>query len=362
MKMMLQRAMVEATRLTRTSRLGDATALIQRLLRGADQEQEAAGTTGADTLPRLLAPGTVDVTPERIGKAYRPAKDAPSGGRFVSLSFTNGAGRRAYKLYIPASYRGQPLPLIVMLHGCTQNADDFATGTGMNTLAEERGIFIAYPVQSGTANVSKCWNWFNPGDQRRDAGEPSLIAGITRQIMADHAIDPRRVYIAGLSAGGAQAAIMAVTYPDIYAACGVHSGLACGAAHNLASALNVMQKGSPAATGSPKGTTVPTIIFHGDKDTTVHPTNGTQLVEQLTQAAQGKLKVITDEGKVPGGHGYSSSRHVDAAGRTLFEHWVIHGAGHAWSGGHAPGSFTDPKGPNASRELVRFFLAHALKQ
>ena len=323
MKMMLQRAMVEATRLTRTGRLGDATTLIQRLLRGSGQQ--AAGTPGVDTLPQLLAPGTIDVTPERAGKAHRPATDAPAGGRFISLNFTNEAGKRAYKLFIPASYRGQPLPLIVMLHGCTQNADDFATGTAMNALGEERGHFIAYPVQSGTANVSKCWNWFNPGDQRRDAGEPSLIAGITRQIMADHAIDPQRVYVAGLSAGGAQAAIMAATYPDIYAACGVHSGVACGAASTLASALSVMQKGSStAATGSTKGTTVPTIVFHGAKDTTVNPANSTQLVEQLTQVANGDLKVITDDGSVPGGHSYSTSRHVDAKGRTLIEHWVVH--------------------------------------
>jgi poly(hydroxyalkanoate) depolymerase family esterase len=255
---------------------------------------------------------------------------------------------------------------VVMLHGCTQSPDDFAAGTKMNALAEEQIFLVAYPGQTSSANHGKCWNWFQPGDQQRDRGEPSLIAGITRQISRDYAIDRQRVYVAGLSAGGAAAAIMGATYPDIYAAVGVHSGLPCGAARDLASAFSAMRQGSP---GSPNraprssafegdGRLVPTIVFHGDKDATVQPQNGHQVIEQFRSSGLGELRSVTQPGRA-GGRTFSRTSHFDASGQAVLEMWVVHGAGHAWSGGSSAGSYADPQGPDASREMVRFFLEHS---
>ena len=257
-----------------------------------------------------------------------------------------------------------------MLHGCTQSPDDFAAGTRMNVLAEEHTCLVAYPAQAASANSSKCWNWFRPSDQQRGQGEPSLIAGITRQIMRDYAVDPQRVYVAGLSAGGAAAAIMGMAYPDLYAAIGVHSGLACGVASDLPSAFAAMQHGEAVAargSGSASGAgvsrrIVPTIVFHGDRDTTVHPCNGDRVVAQSRTTPMTDLRTTVQQGRVPGGHAYSRRLHADASGQTILEHWVIHGAGHAWSGGSPAGSYTDPQGPDATREMLRFFLEHPISK
>jgi poly(hydroxyalkanoate) depolymerase family esterase len=296
-------------------------------------------------------------TPGPMARAPEPL---PEGARFIAASFSSAAGSRGYKLYIPSTYRGTPVPLVVMLHGCTQSPDDFAAGTRMNTLAEEHGCLIVYPGQTQAANAQKCWNWFSPADQQRDQGEPALIAGITRRVMRDHAVDAGRIYVAGLSAGGAAAAIMAQAYPDLYAAVGVHSGLACGAARDMPSAFAAMRQGAPAPRqpGQPggDGRTVPTIVFHADKDGTVHPRNGDQVIAQ-SGAAQ-DLRSEVRRGQVPGGHAYSQTIHADEAGQPVLEQWLIHGGGHAWSGGSTAGSYTDPRGPDASREMLRFFLTH----
>ena len=260
---------------------------------------------------------------------------------------------------VPSCYEGQPLPLVVMLHGCTQSPDDFAAGTRMNALAEEHACLVAYPGQTPSANSSKCWNWFSPQDQRRDQGEPSLIAGITRQIMSDYAGNLRRVYIAGLSAGGAAASIMGAEYPDLYAAVGVHSGLASGSAHDVPSAFAAMRQGGPVPGGLRRDLSrepMPTIIFHGDRDKTVHPINGDQVAVHSRAGAE--MGTSVRRGQSSGGIGYSCTVHADASNTPMLEHWALHGVGHAWSGGSPDGSYTEPRGPDASREMLRFFLEH----
>jgi len=216
--------------------------------------------------------------------------------------------------------------------------------------------------QHREANQAKCWNWFRTADQQRGKGEPSLIAGITRQIMSDYSVDPKRVYVGGLSAGAAAAAIMGTTYSDLYAAVGVHSGLACGAAADLPSAFVAMRQGGVSDDNVilDGGPSVPTIVFHGDRDVTVHPDNGDQVLEQSMKRSRTKKKV--HRGRVAGGHAYTRTIHIDASGRGIFEHWNIHGAGHAWSGGSPAGSYTDPRGPDATREMLRFFLEHSLPE
>jgi poly(hydroxyalkanoate) depolymerase family esterase len=321
----------------RTSRLQVANALRQFL--------EHAGRHGA---ARDLH-GLVGRAPVRV----------PDGAQFEERTYANDAGSRAYKLYIPSGYNGQPLPLVVMLHGCKQSPDDFAVGTRMNDLAEEQMFLVAYPAQAQSANVSKCWNWFNAHDQQRGEGEPSLIAGITREVIRDFPVQPKRVYVAGLSAGGAAAAIMGSAYPDLYAAIGVHSGLACGAASDMPSAFEAMRQGQVSGRRvsrdyGERGGTVPTIVFHGDCDTIVNPVNGDQVIAQSKTAAD--LEITVSRGKAPGGISYTRTVQMDESGRPVLEQWVLHGAGHAWSGGSSAASYTEPRGPDASREMIRFFL------
>ncbi|QKY05788.1 PHB depolymerase family esterase [Janthinobacterium lividum] len=289
--------------------------------------------------------------------ATTPA-EVPAGAQFIDGVYRNHAGTRSYKLYIPSSYHGQAMPLIVMLHGCTQNPDDFAAGTQMNALAEEKECFVVYPAQTQGANSSRCWNWFNAIDQQRDQGEPSLIAGIARQVIDDYPVNEREVFVAGLSAGGAMAVIVGTLYPDLFAAVGVHSGLPFASAQDLPSALAAMKGGAmPNAQRKAPAGGVPIIVFHGDRDTTVNPRNGDELIAQgvRSQAGGKAAKAASIDGSVPNGHRYTRTTHSQADGSPLGEHWVIHGAGHAWSGGSNNGSYTDGKGPDASREMLRFF-------
>jgi poly(hydroxyalkanoate) depolymerase family esterase len=378
----------EATRLTRAGQLVEATALLQRMLRGEKAPDLTASSTihsapagrvqptidakanAAETrIPRRALRTSADLATNLpsfgLGGSLRRAPPAtgdivPDGARFVEGSYRNAAGSRAFRLFIPSGYHGQAIPLVIMLHGCTQSPEDFAAGTRMNFIAEEKTCFVAYPAQRAEANQAKCWNWFRPVDQQRGGGEPSLIAGITRQVMRDHSVDPQRVYVGGLSAGAAAAAVMGSTYGDLYAAIGIHSGLACGAATDLPSALTAMRQGGGSEAMPGGGQPIPTIVFHGDRDTTVHPDNGGRIVRQSIGATDTKAKV--HRGRVPGGHAYTRTVHTDASGRAILEHWEIHGAGHAWSGGSPAGSYTDPDGPDATREMLRFFLDHSLPQ
>ncbi|MBA2770124.1 MAG: PHB depolymerase family esterase [Sporichthyaceae bacterium] len=332
--------MEEATRLTRAGRLAEATSLIQR-------------TLGRDGSPVAPASPTTPVPAPALAAA-EPA------GAFLDGAFSAAAGGLRYKLYVPSANAGAPRPLVVMLHGGTQGAEDFATGTQMNVLAEQQDFLVAYPEQSAAANRMKYWNWFRPADQGR-GGEPALIAGITQGVIREYAADPDQVYVAGFSAGGAMAAVMAAAYPDIYAAAGVHSGLAFGAAHDVPSAFHVMKNG-PARDARLPGEAIPLIVFHGDRDQTVDRVNAHRLLEQWRSAAEpgpadaGPPTEI--RATVPGGRSFTQTVYPDGRGDRVMEQWVVHGAGHAWSGGDTRGSYTDPLGPAASAEMSRFFRSH----
>ncbi|MDO8456793.1 MAG: PHB depolymerase family esterase [Burkholderiaceae bacterium] len=367
MNNVLQNLMRQATRLTQAGRLNEATAAIQRALSGKTNTYGAVADEETHAKP---APSALILD----GCVFEVAGvDTVAGaGAFTSGTHTHAMLTRRYKLYTPPGNTGRQLPLVVMLHGCTQSPDDFAVGTGMNERAREQDFCVLYPEQSQDANPQRCWNWFKHNHQRRGSGEPALIASMTQAIMKEHDIDPHRVYIAGLSAGGAMAAIVADAYPDIFAAVGVHSGLPNGAASNVAEALAVMssghvgngRQGSASHTGAhgqlptqlPQRS-VPTIVFHGDQDRTVHPRNGEQVITSVIgRAAAARPRV--EQGVSPNGRRYTNSTHHGDTGKVLAEHWLVHGAGHAWSGGHAKGSYTDAKGPDATAEMLRFFFAH----
>lgn len=353
---LFQQMMNDATRLTRAGKLQAAVAAIRSALSPAGTSV-SAGPHGAsqagviDVAARVVdTPGTAD-TPD-VADEDTPATPE----RFIAGSFGEGTLQRDYKLYIPPGAGTRPLPLVVMLHGCTQNPDDFAAGTAMNDAARTLGVYVLYPAQSPQANPQRCWNWFKHSHQQRGRGEPQLLAGMTREVMQNHAVDAARVYVAGLSAGGAMAAILADAYPELYAAVGVHSGLATGAASDLPSAFGAMRSGGAArnpAAAVPAG--VPTIVFHGDADGTVHSSNGEQVIAASAAGTAG-VTVERTEGHVPGGRSYTRALHRSADGQVQAEHWRVHGAPHAWSGGSAAGTYTDPRGPDATAQMLRFFL------
>jgi len=376
MNVNMNRTMQETMRLMGAGDLYAATSAIQRGLRGAQSVNDTGETagSGARTIEgqyRVISDG-----PGRDIGAPAPAQCPADGiaidGRdaeFRDHRFTCDAGSMHYKLFIPSGLGAGAAPLIVMLHGCTQSPDDFARGTRMNVLAQKHGYVVAYPAQAKSKNASKCWNWFRSRDQQRGQGEPAILAELTRHLVKAHGIDERRVYVAGLSAGGAMATVLAGTYPDVYAAIGVHSGLPFGAAHDLPSALNAMRQGvgKPGPGVSPaRMDHVPAIVFHGDRDTTVDACNGAAVVEQCmgTTGATGHgqadaTRTTVEQGVAPGGRRYTRTVFRDAGGAVVAEQWLVHGASHAWFGGDASGSYTDPSGPDASEHMLRFFSACA---
>ena len=369
----LSRSMRDAMRLIKGGDLNGATEAIQRGLgvQAGPTPGDSEGGPGSGS-PWIDGESCriEDAPPEKVDHpdTARPHNRCrTSAGEFMDDKFISDAGEMDYKLFIPAGLDVTAAPpLLVMLHGCTQSPDDFARGTRMNALAQDRGYVVAYPAQSTSKNMGKCWNWFRRQDQRRGEGEPAMIAALTRYLVRTHGLDERRVYVAGLSAGGAMAAVLASTYPDIYAAIGVHSGLPFGVAHDLPSALAAMKQGlniSAALIPQTRIDLVPTIVFHGDRDTTVDPCNGEAVIAQsiglssVAPSPADALSRIDERGSVVGGHAYTRTVFKNADGSVAAEQWIVHGAGHAWFGGDLAGSYTDPSGPDASENMLRFFAA-----
>jgi len=308
-----------------------------------------------------------------------PVQIVADTATFTRHLYQSSEGARAYWLFVPGGVsEGTSLPLVVLLHGCTQDAADVARGSRLNQYAEAQHFLVLYPEQPAAANPQKCWNWFVPEHQQRGAGEPALIEAMTRQVMAGRKVDPRRVFLAGISAGGAMAVLTALDYPELFAALAVHSGIQYRAAASATEAIAAMKNGGPApgdrarlayAAMGPRARMVPAMLLQGSKDPSVQPANLEALVAQFRALAElagagegGKgrgegEREETEQGK------YRTIRTVyrDALGNSQIESWMIEGLAHAWSGGSPEGTWTDPAAPEMTREIVRFLLSHPMK-
>ncbi|MCG2595814.1 PHB depolymerase family esterase [Ramlibacter sp. XY19] len=353
----------KATALTREGKLMEATAAIQRAL-GASRGPDAYGYAPLPPVPTLHT-AEVHEAGEVTDVEFRertPGRPTAPEAAFESHRFASGGRSYAYRLYLPPRRDDQPLPVLVMLHGCTQDASDFAAGTAMNDLAAQRGFIVVYPEQLARSNSMRCWNWFEPAHQRRGQGEPAMIAALAMQVAQRCNGDPRRIYVAGLSAGGAMATLVGQLYPEVFAAVGVHSGLPAGIARDVQSAQAAMRKpargaSAPAAPGAP----VPTIVFHGRSDRTVHPDNGRRIAEEAAaRASAAGIVLAREDQRLATGRPATRTVYKDSQGVSRVEHWEIAGAAHAWSGGSAGGTYTDPAGPGASAAMMDFFQSHRL--
>lgn len=393
-------ALLRVTELTRAGHLAEATRLIQDTLRDGGVSAPNDGGRGPATASPNTArlPGPPSVHPERVaagggfrpdptgpgarplrslgetvrslararscfglpgGRSTRAAPEIPQGARFHERHFAGTEGSRPYRVYVPASLDGRPRGLVMMLHGCKQNPNDFAVGTRMNEKAEAAGLVVVYPEQTRHANAMACWNWFSPGNQARGSGEPGILAALALAIANEFDVPRDRLFVAGLSAGGAMTSILTETYPDVFAAGGIHSGLPAESASDVPSAFAAMS-GAPypgrrqLAARDRGGARL--IVFHGTEDRTVHPANGEAIALNRLGGAAPASRTRT---RGPDGREYTRIVQPGPDGVPELEHWTVHGAGHAWSGGDSAGSFTDSKGPDASAEMVRFFLAQA---
>ncbi len=349
-------------RATNDARLTAANELVQRTL----AQHGLLPSRGQDKMPSMPAFDNMPSMPSldsmlskfagAQGNAVEPAFNLPNGAEFRTDTFTGKTGSRAYRTYIPASAAQGVNGVIMMLHGCTQTPEDFAAGTGMNALAETHGLVIIYPKQSRGDNAQSCWNWFSRGDQRRDRGEPAILAEIAAKVCSEHGVGRDQTFVAGLSAGAAMAVILGETYGDVFAAVGAHSGLPAGAANDVASAFAAMAGNALATDVRPSNqSSVRTIVFHGTADATVHPSNG-DAIAQRALAASAPQSVEESSTSDVLGRRVTRTVSSDLKGTPMVEHWAIEGQGHAWSGGQSAGSYTDPKGPDASAEMIRFFL------
>lgn len=324
----------------------------ERPVTGTSADPDNALDTGGTSLPVWVKPKTRQRHPEA----------------FVTRTFRHPVGQRDYKLYGAVAGAKTAVPLVVMLHGCKQSPDDFALGTRMNLHAAERGCLVLYPAQSWVANGYACWNWFGARDQGRDEGETALLAGMVREVMAMHPVDPEKVVVMGMSAGAAMSVNLVCAYPELFRGLGVHSGMPYGAAQSASAALKAMKQGASVLRPWPTASQdVPVVVFHGDSDDVVDPVNARQLLVQLTQPAVEGTTALAAETipvkplvsvTVPAGQGRGHTREVylGANGQTQHAFWWVHGAGHAWSGGDPEGSYTDGQGPDATHEMLMFLL------
>ncbi|MGB4117115.1 MAG: PHB depolymerase family esterase [Polaromonas sp.] len=368
MQRSFSRTMRNATRLTGMGKLLDATRLIQRALLGdaphvrpaSKQATQRTSTPAANDPQATGAPPQVIILPPPakpagLAPTTAPPRKASRAASFTKHQFVFEGDSYPYRLYVPSATdanKNVSMPLVVLLHGCKQDALDFSNGTAMNALAEAQQVMVLYPEQITSANAMRCWNWFEPGHQQAERGEPGMIAALTQKIVQQHGGDAQRVYIAGLSAGGAMAAVVSSLYPDVFAAVGVHSGLAAGAAKDVMSAFSAMRSGA-------KGhalPVMPTIVFHGSADKTVHPDNGEHITDAALAALKASgLKLVKSQDNT------GREAYITADGKPFIENWRIDDGTHAWSGGDAAGSYTDPDGPSASAAMLAFFLQHRLQ-